>query len=153
MGLLDYIFGKPKKIENDFFGTMLFIEDKKAPLRSYFECRRHFKPISGLIEISIDGDESGPTQRQIDFFNSIENQYTEIVNLIKPLIEYELKKWQEGFKIKDFNKEFIPVHLILPRCETKPISWEIAFESDHDQNHTVTVSMSDFQAKEILIEG
>jgi len=153
MGLLDFIFGKPTKIENNFFGTMLFIEDKKAPLKSYFECSRNFKPSNNLIGISMDGAETGPTQGQIDFFKSIENQYTEITNSIKPLIEDEVKKWQEGFKIKDFNKEFSPVHISLPRCETKPISWEIAFESDHDQNHTFSVSMSDFQAAKILIDG
>lgn len=153
MGLLNFILGKSKKIENDFFGTMLFIKDKKASHKSYFECRRHFKPINSLIEISIDGAKAGPTQIQIDFFKSIENQYTEITNSIKPLIENEVKKWQEGFKIENFNKEFSLIHLSIPRCETKHIIWEIAFESAHDRNHTFTLSMSDFQAKEILIDG
>jgi hypothetical protein len=29
MGLLDFLFGKPIKLDNKFFGTMLFIKDKK----------------------------------------------------------------------------------------------------------------------------
>ena len=68
MGLLDFIFGKTIKLENEFFGTMLFQEDKKDSVKSYFECRRHFKPSDQIIEIGIDGEITGPTQKQIDFF-------------------------------------------------------------------------------------
>ncbi len=153
MGLLDFIFGKPTKIENEFFGTMLFLEDKKVTLKSYFECRRQFIPSNKIIEIGIDGDVSGPTQKQIDFFKSIEDNYSIIAKAISPLIEDEFGNWKEGFKINDFQKEFEPVYLRLPRCENKPIVWEIAFESNHDRNHTFTLTMSDFDAKEILIDG
>ena len=153
MGLLDFIFGKPTKLENEFFGTMLFIEDKKDTLKSYFECRRQFTPSNKIIEIGIDGDVSGPTQNQIDFFKSIEDNYSIITKAISPLIEAEFGNWKEGFKINDFQKEFEPVYLRLPRCVNKPITWEIGFESDHDRNHTFTLTMSDFDAKEILIDG
>ncbi|NBP67129.1 MAG: hypothetical protein EBU52_00125 [Cytophagia bacterium] len=153
MGLLDFIFGKSIKLENDFFGTMLFLEDKKDASKSYFECRRHFKPSDEIIEIGIDGDVTGPTQKQIDFFKSIEDNYLTITKAISPLIEDEFGNWKEGFKITDFQKEFEPVYLRLPRCESKPIVWEIAFESDHDRNHTFTLTMSDFDAREIVIDG
>ena len=153
MGLLDFIFGKPTKLENEFFGTMLFLEDKKEPLKSYFECRRHFTPTDKIIEIGIDGDQSGPTQKQIDFFKSIEANYSEVSKAVSPLIEDEFGNWKEGFKIGNFQKEFQAVYLRLPRCETKPVIWEIAFNSEHDRNHTFTLTMSDFEAKEILIDG
>jgi hypothetical protein len=153
MGLLDLIFGKTVKIENHFFGQMLFLGDKKDPGKSYFECRRHFKPSDTIIEIGIDGGETGPTQIQIDFFKSIEDRYKEITDSIRPMIEDEFGNWQEGFRIKDFGQEFEPVYLQLPRCESKVIVWEIAFRSDHDRNHTFTATMHDFVAKEILIDG
>ena len=69
------------------------------------------------------------------------------------MIEDEYGNWIEGFKIKDFRKEFEPVYLRLPRCEHHPIEWEIAFESEHERNHTFTITMFDFEAKEILIDG
>lgn len=153
MGFFDFVFGKPQKIENDFFGTMLFLGDKKDTLKSYFECRRHFEPSDKIIEIGIDGDVIGPTQKQIDFFKSIETNYYTIKKSIVPIIEEEFWNWQEDFRIIDFQKEFIPVYLRLPRCEKKPIVWEIAFESYHDRNHTFTITMSNFEAKEILIDG
>lgn len=152
MGLFDFIFGTTK-IDNTFFGKMLFLPDRRDPSKSYFECRRHFKPSDKQIEIGIDGEEIGPTQIQIDFFKSIEDNYLEITNSITPHIEEPFGNWQEGFKIKDFNKEFEPVYLRLPKCETKPIVWEIAFHSDHDRNHTFTATMENFAAKELLIDG
>lgn len=151
MGLFDFL--KPKKIDNDFFGQMTFLGDKKDPSKSYFECRRHFKPSNKQIEIGIDGAETGPTQIQIDFFKTIEDNYAKITDAIRPLIEDQFGNWQEGFKIKDFNKEFEPVYLRLPRCESNPIIWEIAFESDHDRNHTFTATMENLIAKELLIDG
>ncbi len=153
MGFLDFIFGKPTKLENEFFGTMSFLEDKKDSLKSYFECRRHFKPSDQIIEIGIDGEVTGPTHKQIDFFKSIEDNYLTITKAIVPLIEDEFGNWKEGFKINNFCKEFEPVYLRIPRCENKPIVWEIAFESDHDRNHTFTLKMSNFDASEILIDG
>lgn len=152
MGLLDFIFGKQTIPENEFFGTMLFLKDKKGSSKSYFECRRHFKPSDQIIEIGIDGEVTGPTQNQIDFFKSIEDNYLTIAKEISPLIEDEFRNWKEGFKINDFHKEFEPVYLRLPRCENKPIIWEIAFESDHDRNHTFTLTMSDFGERGILID-
>ena len=153
MGFLDFIFRKPIKLENDFFGTMLYIEDKKNSLNNYFECRRHFNPTNKIIEIGINGTETGPTKKQIDFFKSIEENYTAIAKEISPLIENEFQNWKEDFKINNFQKEFEPVYLQIPLCNEKPIIWEIAFESEHDMNHTFTLTMSDFVAKEILIDG
>jgi hypothetical protein len=43
--------------------------------------------------------------------------------------------------------------LYLPRCENESKTWEIAFESEHDLNHTFTLTMKDFNATEILIDG
>jgi hypothetical protein len=153
MGFLGSLFGKSTKINNNFFGEMLFNENKRNPDKSYFECSRNFRPSAQLIEIGIDGDISGPAQAQIDFFIHIEDNYSEISRSITPLIEDEFRNWQENFKIEDFQKEFRPVYLRIPGCETKPIIWEIAFESDLDRNHQFTLTMNDFEAKTILIDG
>ncbi len=153
MGLFAFLFGKQKKTEHSFFGSMLFQEDKKNPLRSYFECRRHFFPAAKEIEIGIDGSESGPTEIQVEFFQSIEENYDKISLSLTPLIEEEFRNWKEGFRIIDFRKEFEAVYLRLPRCESQPVEWEIAFESDHDRNHTFTATMSDFEVKALLIDG
>jgi hypothetical protein len=153
MGLFESLFGKTRKIDHDFFGQMIFNGSKVPNPSDYFECRRHFKPSDNVIEVGIAGDISGPTENQVNFFKTIEDNYSDIIKAITPLIEDEFGNWKEDFKISDFNKEFEPVYLRFPRCESKPIIWEIAFESDHDRNHTFTVTMNDFEAREILIDG
>ncbi len=153
MGFFDSLFGKTQKIDHDFFGHMIFNGGKTPTATDYFECRRHFKPSGNIIEIGIDGDISGPTEKQIDFFKSIEDNFASITKAVAPLIESEFRNWKEDFKILDFSKEFRAVYLRLPRCESKPVIWEIAFESDHDKNHTFTLTMNDLEAKEILIDG
>ncbi|WP_157492115.1 hypothetical protein [Mangrovimonas sp. ST2L15] len=150
---MDFIFGKTIKIDDEFFGKMIFLEDKREPLKSYFECKRHFKPTDDIIEIGITGDVSGPTKIQIDFFLKIESDYDKIASSIKPMIENEFRNWNEDFKIADFKNEFKAVYLFLSRCEKEPIVWEIAFESEHNLNHTFTLTMNDLHATEILIDG
>jgi hypothetical protein len=153
MGFLDSIFGKTHKINHDFFGEMIFEGGKRPKPSDYFECSRHFKPSDKLIQIGIDGNISGPTQKQVDFFRSIEDHYAQIVTTVIPLIEEEFGNWKAGFTIVDFRKEFEPIYLRIPRCESIPIIWEISFESDHERDHIFTLTMKDFQAKEILIDG
>ncbi len=153
MGLLDFIFGKTVKIEHPFFGSMVFAGSKKNPDKSYFECKRHFKPAESTIDVHVDADIEGPTEKQVAFFKSIESNYTEISASIIPLIEDQFQNWKEDFKIAVFTKEFEPVFLSIPRCDIQPIVWEIAFGSDHDRNHTFTMTMENFKATSVLIDG
>jgi len=153
MGIFDFVFGKTIKINDEFFGNMIFSELKKNPEKNYFECRRHFKPTDEIIEIGIEGNVTGPTELQKGFFKKIESDYEKVISSIKPMIEHEFQNWKEDFKIIDFRKEFKAVYLFLPRCENDLKVWKIAFESEHDLNHTITMTMSDFNATEILIDG
>ncbi len=153
MGIFDFIFGKTIKIDDQFFGKMIFSEFKKTPEKNYFECHRHFKPTNEIIEIGIKGNETGPTEIQKDFFREIELNYLKIISSVKPIIEDEFRNWKEEFEIKDFKKEFKAVYLFLPLCINDFKVWEIAFESRHDLNHTFTITMNDFNASEILIDG
>lgn len=153
MGFFDFLFGKTIRIEHDFFGTMTFDRNKKVPMKSSFGGARLFSPSRKEIEFILEADETEPTQLHIDFFRSIENNFAEISQSIIPLIEDEFRNWNEDFVITDFLKEFEPVFLELPGCESLPVVWEIAFESEHDLNHLFTVTMNGFTAKFISIDG
>jgi hypothetical protein len=153
MNLLEFIFGKNIKVESAYFGTMVFIEDNQASMNSYFECQKEFLPTKKKVDILIEGDITGATQIQIDFFKYIEENYHKIIESISPLLEEEFNSWKVDFKIKNFRNEFEAIHLKIPRCNTKPIIWEIAFETIHDENHTYTITMNDLEPKEIRFEG
>ena len=153
MGILDFIFRKSIKINDSFFGEMLFFEFKKNPEKNYFECRKYFKPDDKIIEIGIEGNSTGPTEFQKEFFRQIESNYENIVCSIKPMIENEFKNWKENFNIEEFKNEFKPVYIYLSRCEKNPKIWEIMFETKHDLNHTITIKLNDLKATEILVDG
>jgi hypothetical protein len=154
MGLFKFLFGNNLHIiEHEFFGTMYFISDKRDPAQDYFECRRIFKPTGKMIEISIIAGIAGPTPDQIIFFSTIEDRYEEIAKSTIPIIESEFHNWKEDFFISDISRQCKPVYLEIPYCLQSPLLWKISFESELDPNHTFIVTMQNFQAKEVLIDG
>lgn len=153
MGLFDFIFRKSIKRQDDFFGKMKFIKFKKNPQNNYFECSRNFKPSGTIIEIAVVSDLTSPLEKQKEFFKHIESEYQTIIRSIQPLIEDEFQNWKENFKIVNFSSEFKPVYLHLSRFNKEPKIWEIVFETEHDLNHNITITMEGFEAKEILIDG
>lgn len=153
MGFLDFIFGAPKKINDEFFGGMNFMEIGKQSPRNYFECKKYFQPLGKEIELAVDGDLNESREKQKEFFQKIENGYEEIKIAVLPIIEDTFQNWKENFEIVDFDKEFFLCYLSIPRCNVKPIVWEIAFDNIHDLNHMVTVLMEDWEAKGIRIDG
>lgn len=153
MGLFDFIFGKTIKKQDDFFGEMTFIEFKTEPKNNYFECKRNFKPTGTVIEITVVIDLTSPIEKQKEFFKNIESEYQTIISSITPLIEDKFRDWKEDYKILNFSSEFKPVYIHLPHINKEPKVWEIVFEIEHDLNHNITITMENFEAKEILIDG
>jgi len=153
MGIWSCLFGKPMKIGDAFFGEMTFMESIKYPAESYFECKRYFSPIEGVIELGVTAQLSGPTQRQKDFFVQLEKDYSLIVAAVIPRIEDELRNWRPDFRINNFEQEFTPVWLSISACDQQPVEWEIAFETVHDLNHTISITMQNYQLLHILIDG
>lgn len=151
MGLFD-IFKKTQTIQDDFFGSLRYTTFRDAT-KNYFEGRGNFEPIGDEIEYFISADLNGPTIDQRDFYKKIEDLYGEIIVKITPLIEEEFKNWKQDFKIKDFKKEFKVVALTVPRLNSLPITWNISFETIHDDNHQVMIDFKDFEPCEILIDG
>ena len=153
MRLLDFLFGKPIKHFNEFFGWMIFHENKKEPVKSFYACEHYFEPSAKNIEVLINGDLSGPREVQIDFFKVIEENFFTISKSIIPLIEDEFGNWKEGFKVHNFQEEFDPICIQILRCENNPVVWKISFDTLYDENHAFTLTMSEFEAKEIGIDG
>ena len=153
MGVFSFLFQKPRKIYDAFFGELVFIEFRKEQEKSYFECRRYFEPIGKNIEIGLGGKIGESLAGQRNFFMEIEKKYTSITDTVIPIIEDEFRNWKENFAVKNFRFEFFPVYLNLTRFNKGSFEWEIAFNSIHDFNHQFTVSIKDFVAQSILIDG
>lgn len=153
MGFWQFLFGKPVKINDPFFGEMHWVEVANNLSVSYFECECHFKPSGEKIGLSVTGTFSGPTQQQRNFFSQVEANYPSLVTRLAPLIEAELGCWMPLRVIQNFIAEFKPVGLNIPACDKLPIAWEIVFDTVHDVNHTVTIGMVDDEPQYVRIDG
>ncbi len=153
MGFWSYLFGKPIKIGDAFFGEMQWIEIANDPSKSYFECARYFKPTGKKISLLVTGTFHGPTQHQKDFFTQVEANYPLLVDKIVPIIEAEFGAWMPLPVIKNFVAEFKPTGLEIPLCDQQPIEWEITFDTVHDPSHIVTVGMLGYEPQYVRVDG
>ena len=151
MGLFE-LFKKPLIVNDDFFGALRFV-DFKDPSKDYFEGNGHFTPTGNETEYLIQADKNGPTDEQKQFYRDLQSNFNQFVDKIKPLIEDEFRNWKEDFVIKDFNKEFELVCITIPRFDVRPLIWDMAFTTIHDENHHVTIDFIDFEPNGILIDG
>ena len=153
MGFWNFLFGKTVKVDDAFFGEMIVIEISNNPVESYFECERYFKPSGEKIALGVTGSVSGPTQRQKDFFMQIENDYSLLIAKFALVIETRLGAWTAVPVTKEFEAEFKPTYFSIPTCDQQPIAWEIAFDTVHDVNHTVTVGTLGYEPYYVRIDG
>lgn len=153
MGIFDF-FKKPQKLQDDTFGMLTYMEIKNNPSSNYFEGRRLFFPTSTEVEVFITADPEGPTMKQKEFYKRIESLYDELTEVkAKPVIEKEFQNWKADFKINDFKKEFKLVALSIPNLKAKELTWDMSFETTHDENHHITVNFKDYEVSDVLIDG
>lgn len=105
------------------------------------------------LNILIQADSEGPTAEQRQFYTHLQNNFEQYIQKMKPLIEDEFSNWKEDFEIKDFDKEFTLVCVTIPRSDTKPLIWDMAFTTIHDENHDVTIDFIDHEPNGLLIDG
>jgi hypothetical protein len=154
MGFWDFLFGKQLRLEDEEFGSLLYF-DCKNPESNYFEATRLFTPTGTGIELLITGKPPGPSTTQRAFYRQIEAQYFSLLPAIAELITAEIRNWQPDFELRDFAREFYPVHILLPASvpDSNKIEWEIAFEAMHDKNHTFTVTLQGFLPSRVHVDG
>lgn len=139
-------------LQDDFFGTLRFTEHKNAS-NNYFEGKGYFAPTNSDIVYLIQADKTGPTEKQKQFYQDLQADFTKYIQKMKPLIVDEFRNWKEDFVIQDFSKEFELVCITIPKFDNKPIIWEMAFTTIHDLNHQVTIDFIDEEPNGILIDG
>ncbi len=156
MEFWNFFSSKRPKVNDNFFGEMLFMEVKNCPADSYLECWCHFEPANEEIELGISGNLSGPTQVQKNFFRQVEKDYALLIQKLISIIETTYQKEQFEFKAKDFGREFKLTYLFIPTCVEKPIKWEIAFESvpglvSYNYPYTLTIEMADYEPQHVSV--
>ncbi|GAA4347405.1 hypothetical protein GCM10023185_02500 [Hymenobacter saemangeumensis] len=143
MGFFSFLFDKPITIEDKVFGTLrqkTYGKNRQTSWRTESLC---FEPTSRNVSCAIDAGPDGPTEKQQAFFQKIEQDYLTLRSALIPVLEDEFQNWKPDFKIQDFATEFWLVGLSIPELGASPVEWEWSFETVHDENHMLTISMID----------
>lgn len=151
MGLFN-LFKKPTILQDDFFGSLRFMDFKDSS-KNYFEGRGRFLPTDNETDYLIQADKDGPSENQKQFYRDLQIHFTQYIEKITPLIEDEFRNWKEDFEIQDFRKEFQLVCITIPRLDNRPIIWDMAFTTIHDLNHHVTIDFVGDEPNGIIIDG
>lgn len=149
MALFGHYKQKPL-FPDPFFGELRFYEAKTG---NFFSGSRAFAPTGGAIDLLIEAEEEGPGEEQRAFFREVEQRYAELKEAAGPLLEDLFGDAIDGFAIRDFDAEFTPVHLRIPRPEPLPRQWELTFTSTHDDRHQFTVLFSEWKATNVQVDG
>jgi len=144
--ITEKLFGKPLLVQSPFFGEMIDAE-------SYFECEKYFKPIAREVEIGLEKTLAGGEDRQVDFFNWLENNYDAVIEKISQPIEEKIIEWIPDYRIKDFKKEFKLEYLFIPKCDSAIFDWQISFWAENELQHWCSLEMNGLEVKFILIDG
>ena len=147
-------FSSNKKVivPDPVFGPLRYMSSKDSS-KGYFSGKVFFSPTASDTDVLIQAEPSGPTEPQRTFYQNLQTNFDQYAAKMKPLIEDEFRNWQPEFEIKDFRKEFTLVCISIPRLDNAPVHWELAFNTIHDRNHTVTIDFQGDEPKNILIDG
>ncbi len=146
MGLFDIFKSNPLPVDK-VFGEL------KSLKGAFLTCRPMFTPLQKNVEVLIMTSGNIPTDEQRSFYTYIQNNYLDYKIKMVPIIEDTFQNAFEGFKIKDFDKEFKLVALIVPDFTKKPLEWHFSFESEHEPNHIYSVEFIDHQPSHLQIDG
>ena len=131
MGFLDKLkeWFSPPRISDPKFGDLLFMENRFAPEKSYWECEREFPPTGTVIFNALPGDESGPFEESRAFHIDKEERFSEILIQVRPKLEPVFKDWLEMDLPDDIFSELKLAGIGLEAPRKDPVIWDVSFET------------------------
>ncbi len=151
MGLFNF-FKKRQVIHDKVFGE-LSLEEFKDKSQNFFAGIGYFNEANQKINLIIQVGKSEVNDTHYAFYKRLQNEYSELVDKIIPIITDEFKNWKEEFEILNFDNEFSIDNITIPNTNIQPLNWEISYTTVHDENHWVNISFSDFEPTSIMIDG
>lgn len=150
--IFNWLSGSPLRREDDCFGKMHFLEHRRKPELSYWECVCPFRTADNRIEVCVYGTREGPDDRQKAFFREVESRYSALTEAIIPLIEEEFRNWQPDWRIGNFMAEFTLVLLELPLLNGSAV-WRMNFDTKHDPDHQFTIEFCNWIPQSVHVDG
>jgi len=147
--MLGWLFGKTTRIEDLFFGSLLFIKAARGHL-SYWEGARAFDSV-GQFEVSIDtsSEAEGPTSTQRDFFRRIERDYKTICAAVEARCRTEA--FASRLMPGRFEEAFVGSGLSIPLCDETNEEWSIYFDAAADGKFNLEAMMRGHEVLSVVV--
>jgi hypothetical protein len=129
----------PPKMTDPDFGNLTFMHIGKHPERSYWECEWAFPPSGTVIEITLNGGESGPDNDARQFYLGLPARFNSILSACRPKLEQVFRDWRDGHVPQDVFAAAKLTGFGLEDPHEKPIRWDVGFETTDDDWLAITI--------------
>jgi hypothetical protein len=138
----------PIKKQDPFFGLIRY---QKV---GFWEGKKNFSPLHREYEITIDGDESRPTESQRQFYREIESRYETLQEAIIHDLLQQLQNWVEEIQINESEvwEHFTLDGFGIPDLDAGKKDWELVYEFK-DDGHYFCIMMNGWDIEGIRIDG
>ena len=126
------LFPPEVRLVDPQFGDLLFMNVPKRPEESYWEGEWNFPPTESTIGISLPGDSQGPFAESREFYLSLPSKFEGVLKMVRPKLEKVYEDWLEKDLPQNIFDDLELTGFNLENPRSKPIQWEICFETKGD---------------------
>lgn len=143
---------RPPKMSDPDFGDLVFMHVSNAPERSYWECEWMFPPTGEKVFIALQGPENGPSAESRKFYLSLPPRFEEVIAACGPRLERVFKEWLQKPLPADLFSELKLVGFEVENPGSKPLHWEVSFETKGDEWLGITIPFVDTTPLEAQVD-
>lgn len=140
---------KPDRV-HPYFGPMHF-ESELPGFPSYWECWNLKSTKRGDISVLINGDASGPTDAQIEFFEGVCSSLERIqADLAAFLEERYFKDWSPD---PARRQPLTWCGIAIPKNGNSNEPWDLSFETNDSSGHMLTITFENGKPVDACVDG
>ena len=123
----------PPKIVDPVFGTLVFMEIKKHPERSYWEGEWAMPGAFNPVGISLNGGRDGPSRESRDFYLSLPDEIEQILERCRPPLGKVFRDWLNRELPKNLFSELKLTGFDVDDPKENPPHWRVLFETTGEE--------------------
>ena len=138
---------RPLVVEDPTFGKLVYRPGTRAwegavePAFAEYEV--------GLL---VEADESGPVERQRDFYRELTARYSELHNTIEDILLEQLQNWDPSIGRDEIWARFTLESMSVPRLSGDDRKWELCYTLSEDP-HYFCVMFDDWNVEGVRVDG
>jgi len=130
----------PPKMSDPDFGNLTFMHIGKHPEKSYWECEWTFPPTGTVVDIALQGRESGPDHEARQFYLGLSARFNSIVKLCRPRLERVFREWRDEQLPQDIFTVVRLTGFDVENPQEQAVRWNVSFETTNADWLGITIS-------------